>query len=91
MREWATVTVALSANLDVRTAIADSLTDADRRSAAFLDRVTPTIEDGLHTPPIGAGEVAGIMARLNEQVLFDQLTPEDAAEQFVTEVEAVIG
>ncbi|WP_182112220.1 MULTISPECIES: ABC transporter substrate-binding protein [unclassified Actinotalea] len=81
----------LPVNLEVRAALESDFTDADRRAAEFMERVAPTIEDSLNTPPIGAGEVAGIMARMNEQVLFDRLTPQEAAEQFVSEVEAVIG
>ncbi|MCL3859433.1 ABC transporter substrate-binding protein [Actinotalea sp. K2] len=81
----------LPANTDVRAALEGDFTDADRRSAAFLEDVAPEILDSLNTPPIGAGEVAGIMARMNEQVLFDQVTPAQAAEQFIAEVGAVIG
>ncbi|MHA6628803.1 ABC transporter substrate-binding protein [Pseudonocardia sichuanensis] len=81
----------LPANTDVRAALDAHFTDADRRAAQFLTEVGPTVQDGMNAPPIGAGEVAEIFARLNEQVLFGRLDPRQAAEGFMAEVEGVIG
>ncbi len=81
----------LPANTEVRAALDEHFTDADRRAAQFLAAVAPTLQEGVNAPPVGAGEVAAIFARFNEQVLFDRLTPLAAAEAFIAEVDGVIG
>ena len=77
----------LPANTSVREAVQDSFTDVDKQSAAFLADLGPVIMDSLATPPVGSGEVVNIIKRINEQVLFRQITPTQAAEQFMSEVE----
>lgn len=77
----------LPANTSVREAVQESFTDVDKQSAAFLADLGPVIVDSLATPPVGSGEVVNIIKRINEQVLFRQITPEQAAEQFMSEVE----
>jgi multiple sugar transport system substrate-binding protein len=81
----------LPANTEVRAALDEHFTDADRRAAQFLTAVAPTLQEGVNAPPVGAGEVAGIFARFNEQVLFERLDPRQAAEGFIAEVDGVIG
>ena len=49
------------------------------------------IIDGPPVPPVGAGEVAEITRRINQEVLFGRLSPADAAKQYTLEVEAAIG
>ncbi|MBI9113873.1 ABC transporter substrate-binding protein [Sanguibacter suaedae] len=81
----------LPANTDVREAVRDSFTDVDKQAAQFLDDLGPVIVDSLATPPEGSGEVVNIIKRINEQVLFGQITPQEAASQFMAEVEGAIG
>src|SRR5699024_5765194 len=81
----------LPANPDVRAAVQDMFTPVDQQAAAFLANLGPVIVDSLATPPVGSGEVVNIIKRINEQVLFEQITPEEAAKQFMSEVEAAIG
>lgn len=78
----------LPANIDVRGHIVSQLPDADARSAVFLSDIEGSIEDGNPPPPIGAGEVVNIIKRASEEMSFGNLTPEEAAEQFTSEVEA---
>jgi len=76
----------LPANLEVRTAVQADFTPVDQQAAKFLADLQGGIVDGVALPPVGSGEVAQIIKRINGEVLFDRLTPEQAAKQFTTEV-----
>ncbi|MFV0632927.1 ABC transporter substrate-binding protein [Demequina sp.] len=80
----------LNANTDVRAAVADKLSPLEQQAAEFLAAIGPEIVDGPPAPPTGAADVPEITGRINEQVLFDTLTPADAAAQWRIEVESVI-
>lgn len=81
----------LPANVDVRGHILSSLAPADERSAVFLSEVEGDIVDGNPPPPIGAGQVVEITKRVTDSMAFGDLTPEEAAAQWISEVEAAIG
>lgn len=70
-------------NLKLRKAIAGDLSPADQLSAAFLDRIRPTIGDPAIVPPKGAGKVNTILSTINEKVIFAKETPAQAAEEFL--------
>ena len=81
----------LPSNLEVREAILGELSEADSQTAEFMAEVEGTIVDGNPPPPIGAGEVVEISSRATDNLLFGDLTAEEAAEQFITEVETATG
>ncbi|MDE3722200.1 extracellular solute-binding protein [Nocardiopsis sp. N85] len=81
----------LPANVDVRAQILSSLPPADERSAVFLSEVEGTIVDGNPPPPIGAGQVVEITKRVTDSMAFGDLTPQEAAEQWMSEVETATG
>ncbi|CAL9354805.1 Putative ABC transporter substrate-binding protein YesO [Nocardiopsis dassonvillei] len=81
----------LPANVDVRGHILSSLPPADERSAVFLSEIEGDIVDGNPPPPIGAGQVVEITKRVTDSMAFGDLTPEEAAQQWISEVEAAIG
>jgi multiple sugar transport system substrate-binding protein len=81
----------LPANLEVREAIAGDLPPADERGAAFLAEVEGEIVDGNPPPPIGSGEIVTINERVYQELVFGNLTAEQAAERFIEELEAAIG
>lgn len=81
----------LPANLEVRTHITSILEGADAQVAEFMTEIQPELVDPPPAPPTGAGEVVDIMQRIYEQVLFEQISTTEAAEQFVSEVEAATG
>lgn len=81
----------LPANTDVRTEVADLLPPVEQQAAEFLADLEDEIVDGPPVPPVGAGDVVEIIRRVNTEVLFGNLSPDDAAAQFMTEVEAAIG
>jgi multiple sugar transport system substrate-binding protein len=80
----------LPANTDVREAVQAQFTPSDVRAADFMKDLEDEIVDGVPTPPVGAGEVGAILGRINSEVLFERMTPEEGAKQFRTEVEQAI-
>ncbi|MCL3859398.1 ABC transporter substrate-binding protein [Actinotalea sp. K2] len=81
----------LPANTEVREAVRDQFSEVDQYAAEFLSDLETHIVDGLPVPPVGAGEVAEITRRINAEVLFDRLTPQQGAEQFIAEVSTATG
>ena len=81
----------LAANIEVREHIEEHFDDADQLTASFLEEVEPSILDAPPTPPVGAGAVSDLLARINEEVLFERLTPQEGAEEFIREAEEIIG
>jgi multiple sugar transport system substrate-binding protein len=76
----------LSVNTEVRDSVADSLPEADQQSADFLDELRSDIVDGPPPPPVGAGDAVEIIKRITDDVQFGEITPEEAAERFMTEL-----
>jgi multiple sugar transport system substrate-binding protein len=81
----------LPVNLAIRESIAGSLDAPNQQAAAFVTGVSPEVGSAPVVPPQGAGEINGILTRYNEQVLFDQLSVEEAVEGFMSEARAAIG
>ncbi|MBT0993973.1 extracellular solute-binding protein [Cellulomonas sp. DKR-3] len=81
----------LPANTDVREAVTPKFNDTDKQAAEFLASLDDVVVDGPPVPPNGAGEVADITKRINQEVLFERLTPQEAAEQYTSEVNTAIG
>jgi multiple sugar transport system substrate-binding protein len=77
----------LPANLELRDHIAPLLPDAEQQVAEFMAEIGPDLVDPPPPPPTGAGETVSIMQRLYEEVLFEQMTPLEAAERFMQEVD----
>ena len=81
----------LNINTDVRASVSDQLDPLEQQAAEFLAALESEIVDGPPAPPNGAADVPEITGRINEQVLFDTLSPADAAAQFTSEAGAAIG
>jgi len=62
---------------------------ADPVQVEFLDRIAANPGRAL-TLPVGSGEEIGITARYNEAVLFGQMTPEQAAQGWITDMRAAL-
>ena len=80
----------LPVNTELREQITPSLDQPNQAAAAFIEEITPDLGEPPALPPQGAGEVQAILQRLTEQVLFDQISVEDAADQFISEVQSAI-
>jgi multiple sugar transport system substrate-binding protein len=74
-------------NPDVLKAITPELSATEQRIADYLGRVNALKPTALHIPNAKAGPaVPEIFQRLNEDVLFNRLTPKAAAEKFIAEI-----
>jgi multiple sugar transport system substrate-binding protein len=81
----------LPANLSVREAILPDLTAADQRMADFMADLEDDVVDNPPVPPNGANEMQDIITRINTEVLFERMTPAQAADAFLKDVGAAIG
>lgn len=81
----------LPANLQVREHITAMLEGPDAQVAEFMTELQPELVDPPPAPPQGAGDTVTIMQRIYEQVLFEQISTAEAADQFIAEVEAATG
>lgn len=80
----------LPSNTEMRELIAPELADADKRVADFMADLEDEIVDAPPVPPNGSAEMEEIMERINTEVLFERITPEEAATMFMEEVGAAI-
>jgi multiple sugar transport system substrate-binding protein len=78
-------------NMKLREEIKPSLAPPDQVSADFLASIASSISPPPPLPPMGAGEVNTIIQQLNEQVLFNKITPAQAADQFLSQAATAIG
>ncbi|MEV4777150.1 ABC transporter substrate-binding protein [Microbacterium sp. LWH12-1.2] len=77
------------ANGDVLEAITPDLSEAEQRVAAYMQLIEEQEPTPFPRANVDAGAIASpTFARINQDVLFDRLTPEEAAEQFIAELRA---
>lgn len=82
----------LSANLDVRKAVADSLTDATAKTAfAFETDMAGKFGKAPIVPPKGHVKVRATLTTIAESVQFNKATSAAAADQFLKEANAALG
>ncbi len=81
----------LNINTAVREAVSGQLDPLEVQAAEFLAELESEIVDGPPAPPTGAADVPEITGRINQEVLFDTMSPADAAAQFTSEAGAAIG
>ncbi|BCW81959.1 hypothetical protein NicSoilC5_39780 [Arthrobacter sp. NicSoilC5] len=78
-------------NADMRAAIQDGLTPQGKVEAGYIDQIGKMDFAPTYIGPTGSTAVSEITARINTDVLFKRLTPEKAAEQWISESKAAIG
>lgn len=81
----------LPSNTETRETVIPDLSGTDLAVAEFLTDLEDSIVDGNPPPPIGAGEVVDVNNRVAEDLNFGDLTAEEAAALFTSEVEEFIG
>jgi multiple sugar transport system substrate-binding protein len=74
----------------IRRAIAPTLDDLSRAMSDYITLISDKVGPLPPPPPRGAGEIATLLQRVNEQIGFGRLSPADGARQFVTESNAVL-
>ncbi|MEO3871692.1 extracellular solute-binding protein [Nonomuraea sp. B12E4] len=80
----------LPASSKVLAAVRDKLPEADVKTLEFLDKVKSELADPPAAPPKGASAMEDILTRYSEEVMFGRMTPDDAAQKFITEANASI-
>jgi multiple sugar transport system substrate-binding protein len=78
-------------NPDMRAAIEPVISESDSEVVSFLEEVEPDLETSPRPAPVGASGVQLLVNRYASEVLFGNLTPEEAAEQMTGEIESLIG
>ncbi len=78
------------ANPEMSSAIEPLLDESQQTVVDFLKEIEPEVSDSPKPSPIGAGSVQDTIVRYVGEVLFDNLTPEEATEQLTTEIEGMI-
>jgi ABC-type sugar transport system, periplasmic component len=77
------------ANSEMIEHISDKLEPASVRTVEFVESMLDITGAGVY-PPNGAQEIDALFKNLSEQVMWGQLTPEKAAEDFMTGAAAVL-
>lgn len=77
-------------NLKMRALISGDLDASDKKSAAFLDAVTPGIKEAPIPPLVGSSAALDALSRLTTDMAFGRTTPEAAAKGFVDEAKSSI-
>ena len=78
-------------NSEMRAAIQDKLTPQGKVEAEYIDQIGKMDFAPTYIGPTGSTAVSEITARINTDVLFKRLTPEKAADQWLSESKAAIG
>ncbi|MBX9243363.1 extracellular solute-binding protein [Actinotalea ferrariae] len=76
----------IPANPAIREHLSADLTPVQQTEYDFIERMSEHVDGHFVIGPTGSTESVGILTRLNDGVLFGQLTPEQAGEQFVNEL-----
>ena len=77
-------------NPDIVSGITPQLKPADTTVVGFLKDIAPDIKDAPPVPPVGAGSVQNVIRRYTDEVLYDRMTPQAAAEAFKKEVQGML-
>jgi multiple sugar transport system substrate-binding protein len=77
-------------NSEIVESITPALKPADTTVVSFLKDVAPDMEEAPPVPPVGAGSVQNVIKRYTDEVLYDRLTPQEAADAFKKEVEGML-
>lgn len=75
------------ANESIRAYITPKLGEADQDVVAFLDEIEPQVGDAPPATPPGGGVIESIIDQHTQQVLFGEMTPEEAAASFIAELQ----
>ncbi len=73
-------------NTEIRAAVMSKLQPADAASQAFIQTIGKELGEPSPPPPVGGGQVEKIIQRYTTEVLFGRLQPDQAAKQFIEEL-----
>jgi len=76
----------IPANPRIRAHLESTLDESGRVEFGFVDRISGLVDGDFVIGPTGSTESVDILTRANQSVLFGQSSPDQGAEQFVTEL-----
>ncbi|WAJ27330.1 ABC transporter substrate-binding protein [Antarcticirhabdus aurantiaca] len=74
----------------IREALTPELNEVDTAMVDYIALITPGVGPLPAAPPSGAGEIQFVQKRVNEEVGFGQITPEQAGETLHSEASAIL-
>lgn len=78
-------------NSDIADYVVEKLTDQDKKVYTYVEDVAAKNSSNINPPdPAGASEAKSVFNQIFEQLAYGQLTPEQAAEQLITEGSAAL-
>ncbi|MFC4015785.1 extracellular solute-binding protein [Nonomuraea purpurea] len=80
----------LPANAKVLSAVSDKLPDADQKTMAFVDKIRGELVESPAAPPKGSSAMEDVIRRYTEEVVFGRMTPDEAAQKFIAEANAML-
>ncbi|MFC8679877.1 ABC transporter substrate-binding protein [Microbacterium ureisolvens] len=78
------------ANDKIREYITPKLGEVDQEVVDFLDKIAPRVGDAPPATPPGGGAIETIIDQHTQRVLFGEVTPEEAAESFIAELQRAL-
>ena len=81
---------AVPASARARAEVSEVVSDADRVSVEFIDKMEGKVGRLPPSAPKGAGEVAIMLTRVSQEVGFEQMTPREGAERVMAEAASII-
>ncbi|MBG6185036.1 multiple sugar transport system substrate-binding protein [Arthrobacter sp. CAN_A214] len=77
-------------NPDMAAAVKPELEESDQTVVEFLDDIEEDVAASPKPSPVGTAGVQDVIIRYNSEVLFGNLTPEEAASQMLDEIDGMI-
>ncbi|MCE7082723.1 extracellular solute-binding protein [Streptomyces sp. ST2-7A] len=71
--------------------IRDEMPETDIASLEFISGMEGELTDPPRAYPAGAGEIPDMLQRYGEEVIFERMTPEEAASAFLNEADNTLG
>ncbi|WP_022872778.1 ABC transporter substrate-binding protein [Nesterenkonia alba] len=75
------------ANTEIRDALLDEMSEADLAAAEFITEIEDELGPPEPVPAAGFTEVADTLERYQDEVFFERMTPEEAAESLMAEIQ----
>lgn len=77
-------------NLDVREAITPDLDESSKKAVDFLDAIEKELGDAPEITPQGGGQFEDILTRAGQDMLFGTITPADAGQRLLDELNSAL-
>jgi multiple sugar transport system substrate-binding protein len=81
----------LPMNESVLEQVRGDMPEADVNSLEFIEALGEELAAAPTAPPSGAGDIPDMLERYGEEVIFDRMSPQDAAKNFLNEAESTLG